>query len=78
VREVARDDIERLIGKAIIEPAFLRELLQDPEAAARTAGIELTGEEVEAIKQVSREQAMKFAEEFESRIVKRWVGNGTI
>jgi len=75
---VARDEIERLIGKAIIEPEFLRELLQDPEAAAKQAGIVLTEDEVEAIKQVSREQAMKFAEEFESRIVKRWVGNGMV
>jgi len=71
---MARDEIERLIGKAIIEPEFLRELLQDPEAAALKAGIILTPEEVEAIKTVSRDQAMKFAEEFENRIVKRWMG----
>jgi hypothetical protein len=71
---MARDEIERLIGKAIIEPEFLRELLQNPEAAALKAGIVLTPEEVEAIKTVSRDQAMKFAEEFENRIVKRWMG----
>ena len=71
---MARDEIERLIGKAIIEPEFLRELLQDPEAAALKAGIVLAPEEVEAIKTVSRDQAMKFAEEFENRIVKRWMG----
>lgn len=71
---MARDEIERLIGKAIIEPEFLRELLQDPEAAALKAGIVLVPEEVEAIKNVSRDQAMKFAEEFENRIVKRWMG----
>jgi len=71
---MARDEIERLIGKAIIEPEFLRDLLQDPEAAALRAGIVLTPEEVEAIKTVSRDQAMKFAEEFENRIVKRWMG----
>ena len=71
---MARDEIERLIGKAIIEPEFLRELLQDPEAAALKAGIVLSPEEVEAIKTVSRDQAMKFAEEFENRIVKRWMG----
>jgi len=75
---MARDDIERLIGKAIIEPEFLRELLRDPEEAAKSAGITLTPDEVEAIRQVSREQAMKFAEEFESRIVKRWMGNGAV
>jgi len=73
-----REDIERLIGKAIIEPDFLKELLVDPEGTAAKAGIMLTEEEVEAIKQVSRDQAMKFAEEFESRIVKRWMGNGTV
>ena len=71
---MARDEIERLIGKAIIEPEFLRELLQDPETAALKAGIVLAPEEVEAIKTVSRDQAMKFAEEFENRIVKRWMG----
>ena len=73
-----REDIERLIGKAIIEPDFLRELLQDPEGAAKKAGITLSNDEVEAIKQVSREQAMRFAEEFESRIVKRWMGSGMV
>ncbi len=71
---MARDEIERLIGKAIIEPEFLRELLQNPETAALKAGIVLTPEEIEAIKTVSRDQAMKFAEEFENRIVKRWMG----
>ena len=75
---MAREEIERLIGKAIIEPDFLRELLQDPEAAAENAGVLLTTEEVEAIRQVSREQAMKFAAEFENRIVKRWMGSGLI
>ena len=75
---MAREEIERLIGKAIIEPDFLRELLQDPEGAARKAGFNLSPDEVEAIKNVSREQAMKFAAEFESRIVKRWVGSGII
>jgi len=74
---VPRQEIERLIGKAIIEPEFLKELLADPETAAAKAGIMLTDEEIEAIRQVSREQAMKFAEEFEARIVKRWVGNAT-
>ena len=73
---MAKSDIERLIGKAVMDPNFLRELLLDPEATARTAGIILSPDEVEAIKQVSREQAMKFAEEFESRIVKRWIGTG--
>lgn len=72
-----REEIERLIGKAIIEPDFLRELLADPEGAAARAGIFLTPDEVEAVRQVSREQAMKFAEEFESRIIKRWVGSAT-
>lgn len=72
-----REEIERLIGKAIMEPEFLRELLLDPEGTASKAGIMLTKDEVEAIRQVSREQAMKFAEEFESRIIKRWVGSGT-
>jgi len=71
---MARDEIERLIGKAIIEPEFLRELLQNPESAALKAGIVLTREEIEAIKTVSRDQAMKFAEEFENRIIKRWMG----
>jgi hypothetical protein len=74
---VPREEIERLIGKAIIEPEFLRDLLMDPEAAAGKAGIVLSPDEIDAIKQVSREQAMKFAEEFESRIIKRWMGSGT-
>jgi hypothetical protein len=47
---------------------------QNPEAAALKAGIVLAPEEVEAIRSVSRDQAMKFAEEFENRIVKRWMG----
>jgi hypothetical protein len=48
--------LEQLIGKAVAEPDFRQQLIDDPEGAVRSAGIDLSQEELQAITGTSREE----------------------
>jgi len=48
--------MEQLIGKAIAEPDFRQQVIENPEEAVRNAGIELSAEEMEALTGSSREE----------------------
>ena len=48
--------MEQLIGKAVTEPEFRQQLVDDPEQAIRAAGLELTDEERRALVSTSREE----------------------
>ena len=48
--------MEQLIGKAIGEPEFRQQLIDNPEQAVRSAGIQLTQEEMQALTSSSREE----------------------
>lgn len=43
---MAREDLERLIGRAVLDAQFRERLFDDPEKAAREAGFDLTEEEI--------------------------------
>jgi len=51
-----KDELRTIAGKALADPAFREKLIADPEAAVKEAGIELTPEQLEAIKGMDREQ----------------------
>jgi hypothetical protein len=48
--------LEQLIGKAVAEPDFRQQLIDNPEEAIQSAGIELSQEELQAITGTSREE----------------------
>jgi hypothetical protein len=52
-----KKDIERLIGRAVIDPVFREKLFKDPEKTIRTAGLKLTEEELAALKEIDAEKA---------------------
>lgn len=51
-----QDDLRAIAGKALADPEFREKLLSDPEGAVKDAGIELTDEQMEALKSMDREQ----------------------
>jgi hypothetical protein len=48
--------LEQLIGKAVAEPDFRQQLIDNPESAVQSAGIQLSQEELQAIAGTSREE----------------------
>ena len=48
--------LEQLIGKAVAEPEFRQQLVENPEQAIQSAGIELSAEERQALVSTSREE----------------------
>lgn len=59
---MAREDVERLIGRAILDPKFRERLFVDPEKAIREAGFDLTEEEMAALKEVDPQKAREAVE----------------
>ena len=51
-----KDELRTIAGKALADPAFREKLIADPEAAVKEAGIELTPDQLEALKSMDREQ----------------------
>lgn len=52
----SQDDLRSIAGKALADPEFREKLLADPEGAVKEAGIELSDEQMEALKGMDREE----------------------
>ncbi len=59
-------DVERSVGKALLEPDFAKALARDPEQALRDVGIEPTPEILDGLKAVDLKALSKAAETFSS------------
>jgi len=60
---MAREDLERLIGRAVLDAQFREMLLADPERATREGGFDLTEEEVAHLKSIDAQKARALLEE---------------
>jgi hypothetical protein len=63
----SQQEIERLVGQALIDDDFRYRLLNDPENTAQTLGIRLTGDEVARIRRVDHGEADRLAAEFQRK-----------
>ena len=54
---MAKQDLERLIGRAVLDPKFRESVFADPEKAIREAGFELSDEEMAALKEIDLQKA---------------------
>ncbi|WP_322490246.1 Franean1_4349 family RiPP [Chloroflexus sp.] len=52
-------DFERLIGKAVLDPAFRKRLLADPDAAAKEAGLQPDPEELDRLRKALADPAQR-------------------
>jgi hypothetical protein len=51
-----QEDLRAIAGKALADEDFRQKLIEDPEAAVKEAGIELSGEQMKALKEMDKEQ----------------------
>lgn len=52
-------NFERLIGRAVLDPAFCRRLIADPDAAANEAGLQPTPEEMDRLRKALADPAQR-------------------
>ena len=50
-----QEDLRAVAGKALAEPECSQKLWDDPEAPVKEAGIELTDEQMKALKEMDKE-----------------------
>ena len=66
--------VESLIGKALADKKFLEDLLKNPDAKIRDAGLDISAEELAQLKKVDAQKAKKFAESFSQEFADRKAG----
>ena len=69
---MAKKDLERLIGRAVLDPKFREKLFEDPEKTLRKAGFELTKEEMEGLQALDPEAARQAVESLSSTSKQPW------
>ncbi len=69
---MARQDIERLIGRAVLDAGFRERLFADPEKAIREAGFDLSDEEMAALKEVDPQKAREAVEAMATLDAQPW------
>jgi hypothetical protein len=69
-----RDDIERLIGRVILDEEFRKRLFADPGRTIREAGLSLTDQEMAALESVDPEQAAEAIENLLAASAQPWAG----
>jgi len=67
-----KKDVERLVGRAILDAEFRERLFADPEATIREEGFNLTEREMAALKTVDAEKAVALASELEATPAITW------
>jgi hypothetical protein len=51
-----QDDLRAVAGKALADPEFRQKLIDNPEVAVKEAGIDLSGEQLKALKEMDKEE----------------------
>jgi hypothetical protein len=74
----ARDDLRAVAGKAIADPAFRQKLLDDPEAAVKEAGLDLTAEQMNALMEMDKAQLQKGLLELDKRLTMSCWGHAAV
>jgi hypothetical protein len=69
---MAQADLERLIGKAILDPQFRDRFLDDPGRVAREEGLSLTDEEIAGLESVDKEKAKDLADQMTGTVKSPW------
>lgn len=67
-----KKDVERLVGRAILDAEFRERLLADPEKTVREEGFNLNKKEMAALKEVDAERVMALASQLEDTPTATW------
>jgi hypothetical protein len=60
---MASKDLERLVGRVVLDAEFRKRFFTDPETVIREEGYDLTSDEIAQLQKVDKEKAMAMAEE---------------
>ncbi len=60
---MARKDVERLIGRAVLDAKFRESLFADPENTIREAGLDLSKKEIARLKEIDAGKAKAAVDE---------------
>ena len=63
-----QEDLRAVAGKAIADPDFRQKLLDNPEAAVKEAGIDLTDEQLKALNEMDKAELEKGLVELDQRL----------
>jgi len=63
-----QDDLRAVAGKAVADPAFRQKLLDDPEAAVKEAGIDLSDDQMKALKNMDKAELEKGLIDIDERL----------
>jgi hypothetical protein len=62
------EDLRTVAGKAIADPIFRQKLLNDPEAAVTEAGIDLSPDQMKALKEMDKAELEKGLGDLDQRL----------
>ena len=62
------EDLRTVAGKAIADPFFRQKLLNDPEAAVKEAGIDLSPDQLKALKDMDKAELEKGLGDLDQRL----------
>lgn len=71
---MSREDVERLIGRAILDEEFRKRLFADPHGTVRETGFSLTNEEMAALEGVDPKLAGEAIEGLLAATSQPWAG----
>ena len=69
---MVREDLERLIGRAVLDAQFREKLFDDPERAIREGGFDLTEEEIAHLQSIDTQKARALLKEAETIPMGDW------
>ncbi len=52
-------DLERLVGRAMLDPTFRKQLLDDPDGAIKSGGFSLTPAELDQVREAVKERGQR-------------------
>jgi hypothetical protein len=69
---MAREELERLVGRALLDLKFRARLFADPETAIREEGFDLTEEEMDSLSKIDLQEAQKAVEALDAASGQPW------
>jgi len=67
IKMATKEELNRLVGKTLSDEAFRKEFIEDPAAAAKKEGIELTSDQAEALKSIDTASMSEVLEKVASK-----------
>ena len=68
----AKKHLERMVGRALLDPKFRERLFSDPERTIREEGFELTEDQMAALSKLDRQKAESAIEELDQVMGQPW------